>query len=153
MGRALDKQTRAPLPHIEVRLVPDTRERSAVLARAMADSSGGFYLDGPAPGSYRPAFAFPGATLLSAAFVVREDVETFKVLRSPHPDFTRTVRAALPALRFTAAEVNHQRVRQLVQQAFIFCLDQSSLSLVRPDTGRFAWGPRVRPAVCTSDGR
>jgi len=66
MGRVLDKQNRASLRQIEVRLVPDTGQPSAVLARATTGSSGDFYMDAPTRGGYRLVFALSGATLLSA---------------------------------------------------------------------------------------
>ena len=214
MGRVLDKQNRAPLAQIEIRLVPDTGLPSKVLARATTDSSGDFYLDAPMRGGYRLVFALPGATLLSAPFAVSEDVQheylldtqpagayfefqvtkqvmplpnqqrprypdamrremiegevlvqfvvdtlgqaemaTFKVLRSPHPELTRAVWTALPAMRFTPAELNHRKARQMVQEPFVFCFEERSLALIRPDTMRDNWGPRIRPAVCTGVGR
>jgi len=214
MGRVLDKQNRAPLRQIEVRLVPDTGQPSAVLARATTDSSGDFYMDAPARGGYRLVFALSGATLLSAPFAVNEDVQheylldtqparayfefevtkqvwplpnqprprypeamrreliegevvvqfvvdtlgqpemaTFKVLRSPHPELTRAVWTALPAMRFTPAEFDHRKVRQLVQEPFVFCFNDSGLALIHPDTMRGNWGPRIRPAACTGAGR
>lgn len=208
MGRVLDKQSRTPLRHIEVRLVPDTGASPAVLARATTDSSGDFYLDAPARGSYRLAFALTGATLLSAPFVVKDDdvqheyeldtppartyfefevskqawplphqrgpqypegmrqsmiegevlvqfvvdtlgepdMATFKVLRTPHAEFTASVRSTLPSLRFTPAEVGNRKVRQLVQEPFVFCLNLRALQS-RPDTLRM-WTPPMRPAVC-----
>lgn len=92
-----------------------------------------------------------------AQFVVdtlgQAEMETFKVLRSPHPDFTRAVWAGLPALRFTPAEFDSHKVRQLVQEPFVFCLTQSNFPSVRPDTARFDWPPCRRPVVCNGDGR
>jgi TonB family protein len=59
-----------------------------------------------------------------ASFVVNEDglvdVSTFKVLRSSDDAFTASVREALPRLRFLPAEVSGRRVKQLVQQPFVF---------------------------------
>lgn len=48
------------------------------------------------------------------------DSTTYKVLRSTHDLFMRAVKRALPGLRFTPAEVEGRRVRQLVQQSFTF---------------------------------
>ena len=48
--------------------------------------------------------------------------ETFKVLKSTHELFTQAVRDALPLMRLTPAEVGGGKVRQLVQQPFIFAL-------------------------------
>lgn len=215
MGRVLDKQNRAPLRQIEIRLVADTGPSTTVLARATTDSSGDFYLDAPARGGYRLVFALPGATLLSAPFAVNEEqvqheylldtqparpyfefevtkqvwplpnqprprypdamrremiegevlvqfvvdtlgqaeMATFKVLRSPHPELTRAVWTALPAMRFTPAELDHRKVKQMVQEPFIFCFDERTLALIHPDTMKDNWGPRIRPAVCIGTGR
>jgi len=59
-----------------------------------------------------------------AQFVVdsagRYEEGSFHVLRSSHDLFTQAVRAALPGMRFIPAELNGAKVRQLVQQPFIF---------------------------------
>ena len=61
-----------------------------------------------------------------AQFIVgpdgRADVESFKVLRSTHDLFTKSVRAALPQMRFEPALVGDRAVRQVVQQPFTFSL-------------------------------
>jgi TonB family protein len=63
---------------------------------------------------------------LWAQFVVDEngrvDIRTFKTLKSPGPEFTAAVKAALSTWQFEPASVGGQRVKQLVQQAFIFRL-------------------------------
>jgi protein TonB len=51
--------------------------------------------------------------------------DTFKVLKSTHEAFTQAVRDALPLMRFTPAEVGGAKVRQLVQQPFIFALPRN----------------------------
>lgn len=51
--------------------------------------------------------------------------DTFKVLKSTHELFTAAVRDALPVMRFTPAEVGGVKVRQLVQQPFIFALPRN----------------------------
>ncbi len=65
-----------------------------------------------------------GAVL--ASFVVDEqgvvDQSTFKVLKSDHELFTNAVREALPNFTYTPAEVGGKRVKQLVQQPFVFNL-------------------------------
>ena len=62
-------------------------------------------------------------------FVVDErgnvDLTTFKVLKSTDPAFTAAVRAALPTMRFTPANVKGRVVKQLVQQPFTFALGRS----------------------------
>ncbi|MDQ2666636.1 MAG: energy transducer TonB [Gemmatimonadota bacterium] len=59
-----------------------------------------------------------------AQFVVdsagRYEEGTFHVLQSPHELFTQAIRDALPQMRFTPAELGGARVRQLVQQKFVF---------------------------------
>ncbi|HEX5580643.1 MAG TPA: TonB family protein [Gemmatimonadaceae bacterium] len=59
-----------------------------------------------------------------AQFVVdttgRVDVSTFKVLESSHDLFTAAVKRALPGMRFAPAEVGGRKVKQLVQQPFVF---------------------------------
>jgi TonB family protein len=61
-----------------------------------------------------------------AQFVVdtsgHPDVRTLKVLRSTHDLFSESVRAAIPNLRFTAAEVGNRKVKQVVQMPFQFSL-------------------------------
>jgi protein TonB len=49
-------------------------------------------------------------------------VASFKVLRSSHGLFTEAVRTALPEMRFGSAELNGRKVRQLVQQPFVFAV-------------------------------
>jgi TonB family protein len=67
-----------------------------------------------------------GAVL--ASFVVDEqgvvDQSTFKVLKSDHELFTNSVREALPHFTYTPAEVGGKRVKQLVQQPFVFNLGE-----------------------------
>ena len=47
---------------------------------------------------------------------------SFKVLSSTNALFTAAVRSAMPTLRYVPAEVGGRRVRQLVQQPFVFAL-------------------------------
>ncbi len=61
-----------------------------------------------------------------ASFVVdtsgRAEMGTFKVLRSDHELFTNAVKNALPKIRYLPAEVGGRKVKQLVQQPFVFSL-------------------------------
>ena len=61
-----------------------------------------------------------------ASFVVGEDgvpeASSFKVLKADHELFANAVRLALPDMRYTAAEAGGKRVKQLVQQPFVFQL-------------------------------
>ena len=63
-----------------------------------------------------------------AQFVVdssgRPEMWTFKVLKSTHPDFTASVRAAVPFMRFSPAELKGRKVKQLVQMPFVFGLNR-----------------------------
>ena len=61
-----------------------------------------------------------------ASFVVdtagRADVSSFKVLRSTNELFVSAVRTALPSMRFLPAEVGGRKVRQQVQQPYVFAI-------------------------------
>ncbi len=63
-----------------------------------------------------------------AQFVVdttgRVDISSFRVLRSTHALFEQAVRSALPNMRFLPAEVGGRKVKQLVQQPFVFNLQR-----------------------------
>jgi len=65
---------------------------------------------------------------VQAQFVVNEEGRaeggSFKVLKATNELFASAVRAALPQMRFYAAEVGGKHVRQLVQQSFQFKLDR-----------------------------
>jgi TonB family protein len=50
------------------------------------------------------------------------DVKSFRVLRSSHELLSNAVKTALPDMRFTPAELNGRRVKQLVQQPFVFAI-------------------------------
>jgi TonB family protein len=59
-----------------------------------------------------------------AQFVVDEagsvDIPTLKILKSPAPDFTAAVKEILPTWRFDPAIRQGRRVKQLVEQSFVF---------------------------------
>ena len=63
-----------------------------------------------------------------AQFVVdtagRPEAQTFKVLRSSHDLFSRAVRDAMACMGYTPATIRGRRVRQLVQQPFVFHLSK-----------------------------
>ncbi len=65
---------------------------------------------------------------VQAQYVVNEsgkaEPSTFKVLKATNDLFASAVRAALPNMRFYAAEVGGKKVKQLVQQSFQFKLDR-----------------------------
>lgn len=87
----------------------------------------------PAPGSQGPRYpdilrsaGVEGEVL--ATFVVdttgRVERATFKVLKKSHDLFEIAVRNALPGMRFLPAEVGGRKVKQLVQQPFVFSLNK-----------------------------
>lgn len=53
----------------------------------------------------------------------RIETQTFKLLRPTHSLFASAVRAQLPRMRFRPAVVGQRKVRQLVQQVFVFEID------------------------------
>jgi protein TonB len=61
---------------------------------------------------------------VDVSFVVdttgRADPASLRILRSTHDLFDAAVRSALPAMRFLPAEVGGRKVRQQVQQPFVF---------------------------------
>ena len=63
-----------------------------------------------------------------AQFVVgpdgKADVESFKVLKSTHELFTKSVQMALPQMRFKPALVGGRPVKQLVQQPFTYSISR-----------------------------
>jgi protein TonB len=52
----------------------------------------------------------------------RVEVASFRVLRSTHALFEQAVRSSLPNMRFLPAEVGGRKVKQMVQQPFVFNL-------------------------------
>ena len=61
-----------------------------------------------------------------AQFVVAENGRyqsgTLKILSSTNPAFSEAVKRALPGMRFSAAQIGGQKVKQLVQMPFVFNL-------------------------------
>jgi TonB family protein len=57
----------------------------------------------------------------------RADVETFQLIETNHRLFAAAVRAALPGMKFRPARIGALKVRQLVEQPFLF-------RIVRPGT-------------------
>jgi TonB family protein len=50
----------------------------------------------------------------------RVDSGSFAVIETTHAEFAEAVRAILPAMRFSPAIMASRKVRQLVQQPFLF---------------------------------
>ncbi len=53
------------------------------------------------------------------------DTTSFKVLKSNHDLFTQAVRAVLPGIRFSPAEVDGRKVKQMLQMLFSFSLSKN----------------------------
>jgi len=53
---------------------------------------------------------------------------TFRVLKSSHGNFTESIKAALPEMKFVPAELRGRKVRQLVQQPFVFAIQKKDSS-------------------------
>jgi protein TonB len=70
------------------------------------------------------------------------DTSSLKVLRSSHPDFTASVRSALPYMRFFPAKVGDKHVRQLVEQEFSFRIEAAAQATPASATQA---GDRKRP--------
>lgn len=86
-----------------------------------------------APGSAQPRYpdilksaGVEGEVL--AQFVVdttgRAEAGSFKVLKTSHELFAAAVKNALPNMKFLPAEVGGRKVRQLVQQPFVFAISK-----------------------------
>ena len=86
-----------------------------------------------APGSAQPRYpdilksaGVEGEVL--AQFVVdttgRAEAGSFKVLKASHELFAAAVKNALPNMKFLPAEVGGRKVRQLVQQPFVFAISK-----------------------------
>jgi TonB family protein len=48
------------------------------------------------------------------------DTTSFRVISATHPEFAQSVRDALPGMRFSPAILRSKKVRQLVEQPFMF---------------------------------
>jgi TonB family protein len=48
------------------------------------------------------------------------DTASFRVISTTHPEFAQSVRSALPGMRFAPAILRSKKVRQLVEQPFMF---------------------------------
>ncbi len=51
-------------------------------------------------------------------------ISTFRVISTDHALFESAVRAALPLMRFIPAEIGGRKVKQLVQQPFVFAIQK-----------------------------
>lgn len=85
--------------------------------------------EGNAPPPYPAALhsaGIEGSVLVT--FVVdtsgRADMATLTVLTSTHPFFTEAVKTHLPRMTFIPAEIGGHKVKQLVQQSFVFTINR-----------------------------
>ena len=69
------------------------------------------------------------------------DTTSFEVIRSTNPEFIRSVRDALPYMRFSPAKIGTHKVRQLVEQPFTFRITPPSRrsSGAKDPSGRTVW--------------
>lgn len=69
---------------------------------------------------------------VAAQWVVDEDgyadTTSLVIMRTTHPDFAKSVRDALPFMRFRPAKIGSTTVRQLVQQDFTFRITTTALA-------------------------
>ena len=64
------------------------------------------------------------------------DVRSLKVLRSSHQLFANSIVAALPDMRFTPALVGGKKVRQLVNEPFVFQIADTTKAASKPALSR-----------------
>ena len=60
------------------------------------------------------------------------DTTSFEVIRSTNPEFIRSVRDALPYMRFSPAKIGSHKVRQLVEQPFTFRITPAVMGGAKP---------------------
>lgn len=71
-------------------------------------------------------------------------LHTFRVLKSSHGEFTESIKTALPGLKFVPAELRGRKVRQLVQQPFVFAIQKRDSSAA---PARVLRAPEPPPAI------
>jgi TonB family protein len=64
----------------------------------------------------------------------RVDTMSFAVIETTHAEFAEAVRAVVPAMRFTPAIMSSRKVKQLVQQPFLFRILPSARTAAKPDS-------------------
>lgn len=62
------------------------------------------------------------------------DTLSFTVVETTHVEFAEAVRAVLPAMRFTPAIMSSRKVRQLVQQPFLFKILPPAQTVAKADS-------------------
>ena len=130
---------KVPLPEGAYVEVPDGADASRLQRKIML-LRGEPYLDSQvekpvvqAPGSPAPRYPDELRTTriqgeVLARFVVdtlgRVEPGSFEVLKASNARLSQAVRDALPSMRFVPAEVSGHKVRQVVQQPFMFVLSR-----------------------------
>lgn len=74
-------------------------------------------------------------------------LHTFRVLKSSHGEFTESVKTALPGMKFVPAELRGRKVRQLVQQPFVFAIQKKDSSATTAGVLRAQGPPPVIPVA------
>jgi TonB family protein len=64
----------------------------------------------------------------------RVDTVSFAVIETTHAEFAEAVRAVVPAMRFTPAIMSSRKVKQLVQQPFLFRILRPPQTAAKPDS-------------------
>jgi TonB family protein len=60
------------------------------------------------------------------------DTASFRVISATHPEFAQSVREALPGMRFSPAILRSKKVRQLVEQPFMFKIIPAATTPTKP---------------------
>jgi hypothetical protein len=130
-----------PLGGLDERNAPLLEElisADSVFSVLQVDSATSRYEWSAAP-SYPPKMLEAGIDgFVAAQWVVDEegyaDTTSLVIVQASHPDFEKSVRDALPFMRFRPAKIGMSAVRQLVQQDFTFRITKTATadtSLVR----------------------
>lgn len=127
-GTGADEQTdvaAAPPPAEEIKA-------DEVLTVLEVDTAAARYDDSAAPPYPASMLAKKIEGSVAVQYVVDTaglaDTTSFLVLETTHADFAKSVKATLPSMRFRAAKMNGNKVRQLVQQLFSFRIDTTLLT-------------------------
>jgi len=105
-------------------LIEELKGADSVFSIIQVDSAASRYEWSAAP-AYPPKMLDEKIDgFVAAQWVVDEegyaDTTSLVIVRATHPDFAKSVRDALPYMRFRAAKIGSHTVRQLVQQDFTF---------------------------------
>jgi hypothetical protein len=120
----LETQPVSGLDDRNVPLIEELAGADSVFSIIQVDSAASRYEWSAAP-AYPPKMLEEKADgFVAAQWVVDEDgyadTTSLVIVRATHADFAKSVRDALPYMRFKAAKIGTHNVRQLVQQDFTF---------------------------------